>query len=91
VRVKPDLYTKTVLTVIALLLLLIACNQYVSPATTASAQGPLAGTQFAMGPLFYLTFTDPRTGEIWVYDSDGGGLHSKYRMVKLGQPLVKEK
>ena len=46
---RPDLYTKALLTVIALLLLMIACNQYVSPATTASAQGPFAGLQYA-GP-----------------------------------------
>ena len=30
-RTKPDPYTKAILTVFALLLLLIACNQYVSP------------------------------------------------------------
>lgn len=37
---KTDLYTKVVLTVVALLLALIACNQYVSPTVSAFAQTP---------------------------------------------------
>ena len=83
---RPDLYTKALLTVIALLLLMIACNQYVSPATTASAQGPFAGLQYA-GPNS-ISFFDARTGEIWTYDSDGSvGPH--FRLTKLGQPLAK--
>jgi hypothetical protein len=41
---------------------MIACNQYVHPATTASAQGPFAGVQYSNGEFF-----DSRTGDIWAY------------------------
>jgi hypothetical protein len=45
---KPDHYTKIVLTVIAFALVLVACNQYVRPAA-AEAQGPFSTVQFS-GP-----------------------------------------
>lgn len=80
---KPDLYTKAILTIIMLLLAVIACNQYVSPAATASAQGPFAGVQYAHS----LEFFDSRTGDLWSYDRRGGELvvewHSKFS--KLGE------
>jgi hypothetical protein len=38
---KPDLYTKAILTVVALMLTVIACKPLISPETTASAQGRL--------------------------------------------------
>jgi hypothetical protein len=40
-RMKPDIYTKIVLTVIALTLLIVARNRYVHPATTARAGQPM--------------------------------------------------
>ena len=89
---KPDLYTKIVLTVIALALVMIACNQYVHPAATAEAQGAFAGVQLGPG----LTFFDTRSGEIWVYSQypgvagEQGPVHSKLRLTKLGQPLLDE-
>jgi hypothetical protein len=67
---KPDLYTKAVLTVIALVLVLIACNQYVHPAATASAQGPLANVQFS-GNTGSFTLFDQRTGDVWSYNLAG--------------------
>jgi hypothetical protein len=91
---KPDVYAKAILTVIAFLLLLIACNQYASPAATASAQGPFAGVQ--VGGSDGLTFFDTRSGEVWQYSHNGvtGGhpaqLFWKFRIAKLGQPLVNE-
>jgi len=89
---KPDLYTKAVLTVIALMLILIACNQYVSPAVTASAQAPFAGAQFSASDSGFRIF-DTRTGEIWYYDTynfQQGKLTRKLRLTKLGQPPVLE-
>jgi len=91
---KPDLYTKVALTVIALLLLLIACNQYVNPEAKVRAEGPFAGVQYASNLEWY----DSRTGEIWSYKQAAGPspygqpytLYRKDRLVKLGQPLVKE-
>jgi hypothetical protein len=81
-RMKPDLYTKAVLTVIALLLLLIACNQYVHPATTANAQGPFAGVQYSN-----LEFFDTRTGDLWVYEATPKELVVKIhaKLSKLGE------
>jgi hypothetical protein len=61
---KPDLYTKVVLTAIALALVRIACNQYVHPATTAQAHGAYAGVQFA-GQGDNLWFFDSRTGDVY--------------------------
>jgi hypothetical protein len=68
-----DMYSKVVLTTIALLLGLIVCRQYASP-ETAAAQGSLTGVQMAVTPLGY-TFFDSRTGEVWEYS--GANLHAK--------------
>jgi hypothetical protein len=85
---RVDLYTKAVLTIIALALVLVAGNHYVHPATTASAQGSFVGLQFADSGG--ATFFDPRTGELFEYTARGG-FDGKYRLTKLGQSMVKEK
>jgi hypothetical protein len=100
---RTDTYTKAVLTVIALLLTLIACRQYVTP-EPARAEGPFAGLQHAAAQGAY-TFFDTRSGELYVYadhdtqyrSSDGdiqyrasGKLIRKYRLSKLGEPLAPE-
>jgi hypothetical protein len=64
---KPDLYTKAVLTVIALLLLVIACNQDVNPGSKVRAEGAFAGVQYVGGYQGGYQFFDSRTGEIWWY------------------------
>jgi len=92
---KPDLYTKAVLTVIAVMLTVIACNQYVSPAATASAQSaPLASVQYS-GPTGY-SFFDTRTGDVWEYTRAAtvygtavpAAQHYVGKLTKLGAPLV---
>lgn len=55
----------------------------------AQAQGSFAGVQFTDNGDY--TFFDSKTGEIWEYYLGGGGLVKKFRLTKLGQPLVKEK
>ena len=90
---RIDPYTKAVLTVIALLLAVIAFKEYINPDSTAHAQGAFAGVQYS-GPI--QSFFDTRTGEVYEYRGDGGlasgsQLTRQYRLVKLGQPLVKEK
>jgi hypothetical protein len=86
---KPDLYTKAVLTVIALALTVIACNQYVNPRLTANAQAGFSGVQFswAGGPEFF----DTRTGEVWQYDHlqlNGPWVGRRVgQMTKLGGPM----
>jgi predicted outer membrane protein len=63
---RSDLYTKAVLTVIALLLVAIASDQYIHPTATALAQGAFAGVQFS-GNGSTFTLFDSRTGDVWVY------------------------
>jgi hypothetical protein len=89
---KPDIYTKIALTVIALSLVMIACNQYVHPVTAAEAQGPFAGVQYS-GPNGY-SFFDTRTGDIWEYYEGGPseGIPASWgyvgKVTKFGQPLA---
>jgi hypothetical protein len=68
---KPDLYTKTVLTVIAIMLTVIACNQYVNPTATAQAQGAFAGIVVTGQPAGWAMF-DTRSGDAWVYRTTTG-------------------
>jgi hypothetical protein len=84
---RIDLFTKTVLTIIALLLAVVASRQYIDPASV-SAQSSLTGVQMAVTPVGY-TFFDSRTGELWEYN--GPNLRSRYRLTKLGQALTPEK
>jgi hypothetical protein len=88
---KPDLYTKAVLTVIAFMLVMIGCRQYVSPVTAVHAEGPFAGVQTTGS----LDFFDTRTGEVYSYSgrtNDGKSvpLLVKFRVTKLGEPVVVE-
>lgn len=84
---RIDWYTKGVLTVIAVLLGVIAVRPYVIPDAVAHAQGSFAGVQFnyAGGANFF----DSRSGEVFAYSVLG--LEHKWRLTKLGEPLVKEK
>jgi len=89
---KPDLYTKAVLTMIMVLLAVIACKTVISPETTVSAQGPLSEVQWDGHEGFF----DPRTGEVWQYFTcakninEGCQVAHKIRVTKLGQPLLNE-
>ena len=81
-RMKPDFYTKAVLTVIASALLLIACNQYVHP-PAAQAQGAFAGVQFhGAADLFVF---DARTGQFWGYSHEHKGAYSLEKAGKIGE------
>src|ERR1017187_9019510 len=85
---KPDFYAKAVLTIIALMLTVIACNQYAHPSATASAQGPFAGVQFA-SDTGTMRFFDTRTGEGWDYYQAGAIDRltvAKRRVTKFGLP-----
>jgi hypothetical protein len=93
---KPDIYTKAVLTVIALMLIIIACKTIITPDTIARAQGPFEGVQCSgSGAPFFL---DSRTGELWEYDlyhnlpgdQRFGTVSRKFRLTKLGEPLTLE-
>jgi hypothetical protein len=90
---KPDLYTKAVLAVIALMLAVIACKPLINPETTASAQGPFAGVQFTGGVLGFSVY-DTRTGDFWGYDNEREGsnyvlrLKTSGRLPKLGAQVI---
>jgi len=79
---KPDLYTKAVLTVIAIALVLIAANQYIHPRVTARADSN-SDVRFAVDPSGRPVFFDPRTDEVWFYDETGLGDEFVSRHVKL--------
>lgn len=81
---KSDIYTKAVLTVIAVMLTFIACKSAVQPLGVA-AEGPLAGVQF-VSMLSSLLAIDTRTGELWSYGPKDQATYSG-RIVKLGEPL----
>jgi hypothetical protein len=86
---RIDLYTKAVLTVIALLLAVITFRPYFTfhPGCCDSCTGVLCRS-----PVHRLgepPFFDTRTGELWTYSD--GKVFFKYRLTKLGEPLVREK
>ena len=62
---RIDTYTKTILTLIALLLAIVVLRPVFEP-PTASAQSAFAGIQFLGGPDNLMT-VDTRTGDIWHY------------------------
>ena len=90
---RTDTYTKAVLTVIAFLLLLIACNQYVNPESKARAEGPFAGLQFSatIGQIYLF---DTRSGDIWGYAYDDSHtrvhLFEKLKLITPGQLVVEQ-
>ena len=81
---RIDLYTKTILTVIALLLAVNALKPILQP-QPAMAQGNLNGVQFATDQGKRVFF-DSRTGDIWIYGGDQFMEHLK--VAKLGSPLT---
>jgi hypothetical protein len=92
---KPDLYTKAVLTAITIMLTAIACNQYANPGVSASAQSALfAGVQISATPDI-LYFFDTRTGEVSEYFLNGdaasdGKLFRQRKLASLGRDLTVE-
>ena len=81
---RIDLYTKIILTVIALLLAVIALTPIVQP-QPAMAQGSFSGVQFDMGSFF-----DTRTGDIWQYNYRDGLPKMHFKLIQLGKPLVQK-
>ena len=85
---KTDLYTKTVLTVIALALAGLLFLQINSPATAQSQNGgKFQYVQHVEGFRFF----DTNTGNIFVYRSTTGRLVTQHKLVELGKPLERVK
>jgi hypothetical protein len=81
---RIDLYTKVVLTVIAVMLTFMACKSAVQPIGVA-AEGALAAVQFTGGVGGFWA-VDTRGGDVWVYEDHGNNLTPKYygKITKLG-------
>jgi hypothetical protein len=86
-QMRTDKYTKAVLTVIAIMLTLIACKQFVATESVARAEGPFAHLQFTSGNGYYALF-DTVTGEIRGYPTESGELFENARLTKFGDPLT---
>ncbi|HXS97947.1 MAG TPA: hypothetical protein VN736_25280 [Candidatus Limnocylindrales bacterium] len=82
-----DLYTKTVLTIIMLLLSIVALRPLVSPAMTAQAQSRFSGLLFSGNAKGFWLFNE-RNGDAWWYSTkDTPPGHVKLQ--SLGEPLVR--
>jgi hypothetical protein len=85
---RIDLYTKTVLTLIALALLVMAGNSFLRP-SPVSADNGIGGAHFlAAGEGVWAI--DSRTGDIWQYPQYPYGTGAPAHIGKisqLGQPI----
>ena len=84
---RIDTYTKTILTVIALFLGVIALRPMLQP-MPASAQSSLDGVQFTPASSSFNAF-DAKSGDVWLYSYEGGAYSAKHlgRITELGQPM----
>jgi hypothetical protein len=85
---RIDLFTRVILTIIALLLAVIALRPILQP-QAVMAQGSFSGVQFSSDGAL-LTAVDTRTGEIWVYDlrEARGTVYTHLKIAQLGKPLA---
>ncbi|HEV3254735.1 MAG TPA: hypothetical protein VG033_10020 [Candidatus Acidoferrales bacterium] len=68
---RIDLYTKTILTIIALLLAVIVAKPILQPQPAiADGDHKYASVQFSYSGGDH-AFFDSRTGDVWEYDKDG--------------------
>jgi len=87
---RIDFYTKAVLTLIALALLVIAGNSLINPKQNVAAAGKFSDVQFsyAMGGILAV---DTRTGDIWDYGlggEGGSGVQLLGHIDEIGKPLI---
>jgi hypothetical protein len=87
---RNDLYTKVVLTVIAVLLAVIAFKPAAN-SQSVPAQGGFSGVQYIVSATGNTEFFDSRTGDIWKYTEEGqpNPFSSHVKLVQLGKPLEK--
>jgi hypothetical protein len=79
---RIDFYTKTILTIIALLLAVILLKPVLLP-QAALASGNYAGVQFSYSQGNH-AFFDGNTGDVWEY-GDHGNFKSHYRVKEFGK------
>jgi hypothetical protein len=79
---RIDLYTKSILTIIALLLLVIVMKPILQP-QSALADGGFASIQFSYSGGNH-AFFDTRSGDVWEY-GDNGRFRQHYKVHELGK------
>jgi hypothetical protein len=79
---RIDLYTKTILTLIALLLAVIVLKPIFQP-QDAMAAGNFASLQFSYSGGNH-AFFDARSGDVWEY-GDNGHFKQHYKIHELGK------
>jgi len=82
---RIDLYTKSILTLIALLLAVIVLKPIIQP-TPALAQANMSGVQFSASDSS-VTFFDPKSGDAWRYHVPIQNQIEHFKLTKLGMPL----
>jgi len=82
---RIDLYTKVVLTIIALLLAVITVRPMLQPHTVV-AQGKFTGVEFSTTAVGGFYIFDPRSGDVWGYGVQGEPVQH-YKLTTLGEPL----
>jgi hypothetical protein len=81
-HMRIDLYTKTILTLIALLLAVIVLKPILEP-QAAMAQGNYGSLQFSYSGGNH-AFFDTRSGDVWEY-GDNGQFRQHYKIQELGK------
>jgi hypothetical protein len=79
---RSDVYLKTILTIIAVFLAVIALKPLIQP-QAALAEGGFAGIQFSFSGGNH-AFFDTRSGEVWEY-GDHGNFRNHYKIHELGK------
>ena len=79
---RIDLYTKTILTLIVLLLTVIAVKPMLQP-QPAMAEGKYAAIQFSYSGGNH-AFFNANTGDVWEY-GDHGDFRNHYRVHEFGK------
>jgi len=82
IRMRIDLYTKSILTVIALLLAVIVLKPFFQP-PPAMADGKYAAVQFSYSGGNH-AFFDTRSGDVWEY-GDNGQFRHHYKVHEFGK------
>jgi hypothetical protein len=81
-HMRIDLYTKTILTLIALLLAVFTLKPILQP-QGAMAQGSYAGIQFSYSGGNH-AFFNANTGDVWEY-GEHGNFRNHYKVRELGK------
>jgi hypothetical protein len=81
-QMRIDVYTKTIITIIALLLAVVALKPILQP-QAALAEGGFAGIQFSYSGGNH-AFFNANTGDVWEY-GDNGRFRNHYKVREFGK------